>query len=292
MRKPPVRKNFRFYFSIFILTLVIEIFKSNNSPASEMTAQKAPVEIKILSDLDEISRTAAEMIIRQADEKGSSGGPFSLVLSGGSTPRRLHEFLGRESPALGGVRWDNIHFFWGDERHVPPEDPQSNFRMARETLFDSAPVPAPNIHRVHAEEPDAVLAAEQYERELKSFFNLKPGQLPRLDCVLLGIGADGHTASLFPATNALKEKKRLVVANWVEKLQTHRITMTVPVLNQAAQVIFLVSGREKAEVLKEILAGDYRPDLLPAQRIRPVDGRLLWLVDAAAGSCLTDSIKV
>jgi 6-phosphogluconolactonase len=190
------------------------------------------------------------------------------------------------------VRWDNIHFFWGDERHVPPEDPQSNFRMARETLFVSAPVPTPNIHRVRAEEPDAVLAAAKYERELKSFFDLKPGQIPRFDCVLLGIGADGHTASLFPATDALKEKKRLVVANWVEKFQRYRITMTVPVLNHAAQVIFLVSGREKAEVLKQILEGDYRPDLLPAQRVRPVDGKLLWLVDAAAGSALTDSIKL
>jgi len=112
-----------------------------------------------------------------------------------------------------------------------------------------------------------------------------------LDCVLLGIGADGHTASLFPATNALKEKKRLVVANWVEKFQHHRITMTVPVLNQAAQIIFLVSGQEKAEVLREILEGDYRPDLLPAQRIRPVNGKLLWLVDQAAAASLTDATK-
>jgi len=256
-----------------------------------MTTHKAPFEIKILNDLDEISRTAAALIIRQAGEKGSFAGPYSLALSGGSTPRRLHEYLGRESPAIGGLRWDNIHFFWGDERHVPPEHPQSNFRMARETLFASAPVPVQNIHRVPAEAPDAVIAAEQYERELKSFFNLKTGQWPRFDCVLLGIGADGHTASLFPGTKALKEKKRLVAANWVEQLQTHRITLTVPVLNLAAQVIFLVSGREKAEVLKAILEGDYRPDLLPAQRIRPVDGKLLWLVDEAAGSCLTNKIK-
>jgi 6-phosphogluconolactonase len=164
--------------------------------------------------------------------------------------------------------------------------------MACETLFTSAPVPAQNIHRVHTEEPDAATAAEKYERDLLSFFNLETDQLPRFDCVLLGIGPDGHTASLFPGTNALQEKRRLVVANWVEKFQTHRITMTVPVLNNAALIIFLVSGSEKAEVLKEILEGDYRPELLPAQLIRPVHGRLLWLIDEAAGSYLTDSIKV
>lgn len=249
-------------------------------------------EIQVGKDLAEISRTAAEMIIHQATEMGSRSGPFTLALSGGSTPRMLYRRLSHESAAMSRVLWNKFHFFWGDERHVPPEDPQSNFRMARETLFASAPVPVLNIHRVPAEESDAVIAAEKYERELISFFNLKTGQLPRLDCVLLGVGTDGHTASLFPGTQALKEKRRLVVANWVEKFQHHRITMTVPVLNHAAQVIFLVSGQEKAEVLKQILEGDYRPDLLPAQRVRPVDGKLLWLVDAAAGSYLTDSIKV
>ena len=249
------------------------------------------VEIQVVKNLEEISRTAAEMIIHQATAKGTSGGPFTIALSGGTTPRRLHQRLSRESSAASRVPWTNIHFFWGDERHVPPEHPQSNFGMARETLFASAPVPVQNIHRVPAEEPDAAVAAERYERELISFFKLKNGQLPRLDCVLLGIGSDGHTASLFPATNALSEKKRLVVANWVEKFQQHRITMTAPVLNHAAQVIFLISGRQKAQVLKEILEGDYRPDLLPAQLIRPVEGKLLWLVDQAAAGCLSESIQ-
>jgi 6-phosphogluconolactonase len=256
-----------------------------------MTKNTVRVEIQVVKDLEAISRTAAKMIIHQATGMKSGSNPFTLALSGGSTPRRLHKRLSHETFAAGELSWDKIHFFWGDERHVPPDDPQSNFRMAQETLFASAPVPVQNIHRVHAEEPDAVIAAEKYERDLNSFFNLKTGQMPRLDCVLLGIGADGHTASLFPATTALKEKKRLVVANWVEKFQHHRITMTVPVLNHAAQVIFLVSGQEKAEVLKEILEGNYRPDLLPAQLIRPVHGKLLWLVDEAAGSCLSDAIK-
>lgn len=174
---------------------------------------------------------------------------------------------------------------------MPPEHPQSNFRMAHETLFATAPVPTQNIHRVPAEESDAAVAAEKYELELRSFFELESGQLPRFNCVLLGIGTDGHTASLFPGTGALQEKRRLVVANWVEKLQTHRITMTAPVLSNADQVIFLVSGREKAEVLKEIVEGEFRPDLLPAQLIRPVRGKLLWLVDRDAAECLSDPVN-
>ena len=248
-------------------------------------------EIKILKDLDEISRLAADEILSRANEGESSAGRFAIALSGGSTPKLLHRQLGSEPSVRSRMPWDNIHFFWGDERHVPPDDPQSNYCMARETLFNSAPVPAQNIHRVHAEEPDAAFCAEKYECELFSFFGLEPGQMPRFECIMLGIGPDGHTASLFPGTDALHEKMKLVVANWVEKLQTHRITMTAPVLNNAALVIFLVSGKEKAGVLKEILEGDYRPDLLPAQLIKPENGKLLWLVDQAAAGCLSDAIK-
>jgi len=256
-----------------------------------MTNNPAPAEIKVVNDLDEISRTATGIIVRQASASGSSTGPFTLALSGGSTPRILHQRLSHQSSAMSRVSWNKIHFFWGDERHVPPDHAQSNYRMACETLFDLTPVPVQNIHRVPAEEPEAAAAAEKYERELRSFFNLEAGQLPRFDCILLGIGPDGHTASLFPGTRALQETWRLVVANYVEKFQTDRITMTAPVLSNAVQVIFLVSGKEKAEVLKEILEGDYRPDLLPAQLIRPVHGKLLWLVDEAAAGCLTEAIK-
>ena len=237
------------------------------------------VVVKIVKDLGEISRTAADMIVRQSNETVSPAKPFTIALSGGSTPRRLYERLGREPSVRTSLPWKNCHFFWGDERHVPPDHSQSNYRMARETLFASAPVPAQNIHRVQTEAPDAAAAAERYEHELRSFFNLGPGQLPCFDCILLGIGADGHTASLFPGTNALQETRRLVVANWIEKFQTHRITLTAPVLNNGALIVFLVSGKDKAEVLREILEGDYRPQLLPAQLIRPVQGKLLWLVD-------------
>jgi 6-phosphogluconolactonase len=256
-----------------------------NQPRSKLT------KIKILKDLDAISRQAADEIVQQAHRMAASAGRFALALSGGSTPGRLYERLGREPAVRNRLPWSNIHFFWGDERHVPPDDPQSNYRMACDTLFASAPVPMLNIHRVRAEESDAALAAENYERELKAFFGLEPGQMPRFDCILLGMGSEGHTASLFPGTKALHEKKRLVVANWVEKLQTHRITLTAPVLNNAALIIFLVSGAEKAKVLEKILAGDYRPDLLPAQLIRPENGRLLWLVDEAAADCLSMTVK-
>jgi 6-phosphogluconolactonase len=258
---------------------------TRNQPNSNSTR------IEILKDLDAISRHAADEILRRIDRLESSADRYTVALSGGSTPGRLYRRLGREPTVRDRLPWDKIHFFWGDERHVPPDHPQSNYRMANEALFASAPVPKKNIHRVNAEEPDAMRAAADYERELSSFFELRPGQLPRFDCILLGIGPDGHTASLFPGTKALHAKERLAVANWVEKLKTYRITLTAPVVNQAALIIFLVSGKEKAEILKEILEGAYRPDLLPAQLIRPENGNLLWLVDEAAGAGLDDKTR-
>ena len=159
--------------------------------------------------------------------------------------------------------------------------------MAYEAMLSKTPVPPANIHRVPTELPDAKKSAEEYQQELLRFFRLEAGRLPRFDCVLLGMGLDGHTASLFPGTKALKERERLVVSNWVDKLQTYRITMTVPVLNNADWVLFLVSGEEKAETLRNVLAGDEQPDRLPSQLIQPTQGRLLWLVDRAAASGLT-----
>ena len=248
--------------------------------------------LKIVNDLAEICRIAAGEIERMADRTATGANPFTIALSGGSTPRGLHALLAGDPAIRDRLPWHHLHFFWGDERHVPPDHPQSNYRMAYETLFSPASIPAENIHRVCGEEPDVALAAENYEQELRTFFDLEAGQLPRFDCILLGMGTDGHTASLFPETEALHETRRLVVANWVEKFKTYRITLTVPVLNRADLVVFLVSGAEKAEALKEVLQGDYRPDRFPAQLIRPGPEKLLWIVDKAAASCLTDSIKV
>jgi 6-phosphogluconolactonase len=258
---------------------------SNSTPTTRM--KTGGLRIKIVNDLAEICRSAAEEIVHLANRSPSASKPVAIALSGGSTPKGLHKLLVSDPAVRDRLPWHHLHFFWGDERHVPPDHLQSNYRMAYDTLLSLVPVPAGNIHRVPAEEADAALAAEKYEQELQAFFGLEAGQLPRFDCILLGMGSDGHTASLFPGTEALHESKRLVTANWVEKFQTYRITLTVPVLNHADSVVFLVSGAEKAEALKEVLQGDYRPDRFPAQLIRPGPGNLLWIVDRAAASCLT-----
>ena len=245
--------------------------------------------VNIVADLGQVCRTAADEILRLVDRKGSNAKPITVVLSGGTTPRRLHVLMAGDPAVRTRLPWDDMHFFWGDERHVPPDDPQSNYRMARETLLSLAPIPAENIHRVPSEEPDAVQAAEKYEQELKAFFKLEGGQMPRFDCILLGMGNDGHTASLFPETEVLLETKRIVAAYWVEKLKAHRITLTVPVLNRADLIVFLVSGAEKAKALKAVLQGDYRPEQFPAQLIRPDQGKLIWIVDRAAARLLKSS---
>ena len=243
-------------------------------------------EIIVVSNSEALSRTAADMIIGKIKEVLAHQEKFSLALAGGSTPKGLYSLLAESPEYCDHIPWQRIHFFWGDERHVPPDHAESNFHMASEAMLSKLPVPAENIHRVQAELPDAAKAASDYEQELKRFVRLDTQKLPRLDCVLLGMGPDGHTASLFPGTKALQEKRRLVVSNWVGKFNAHRITMTLPVLNNAAMVIFMISGKNKAEVLKDILEGEYRPELLPAQLIRPVHGRLAWLVDKAAAARL------
>jgi 6-phosphogluconolactonase len=190
-------------------------------------------------------------------------------------------------PALRAqVPWDKTYVFWGDERHVPPDHADSNYRMADEAMLSKAPIPPANVYRIKSENPDASKAAEDYEQALRAYFHLTAGQFPRFDLVFLGLGPEGHTASLFPGTKALHETARLVVSSWVGKFYTDRITMTPPTLNNAACVIFLVSGDDKALPLKAVLEGNYEPEQLPAQLIRPSHGKVLWLVDRAAASLL------
>jgi 6-phosphogluconolactonase len=179
-----------------------------------------------------------------------------------------------------------MHFFWGDERHVPPDHSDSNYRVVADALLSKVSVPAHHVHRIRTENPDAGKAAEQYEQALRDVFRLKEREWPRFDLVLLGMGPDGHTASLFPGTAVLNERKRLVAATWIEALNAYRITLTPPVLNNAACIILLISGQEKAETLRAVLTGDFQPVLLPVQLIRPGHGRLLWLVDRAAAGLL------
>jgi 6-phosphogluconolactonase len=214
-------------------------------------------------------------------------GLFTLVLAGGSTPRTLYSLLGsRDEPFRAELPWDSMHFFWGDERHVPPDHPDSNYRMAHEAMLSGVPVPSENIHRIKSENPDAAKAADEYELTLSEFFKVTEGQFPRLDLILLGIGPDAHMASIFPDSPVINEKSRFVVATWVAKFNSSRITLTPPVLNNAAAVIFLVTGREKAKALHEILEGDYQPERFPAQLIRANQESVLWLVDQQAATML------
>jgi 6-phosphogluconolactonase len=245
-------------------------------------------EIQIVENGEAVSRSAAEMMVSLALEKLKSKESFAVALSGGSTPKNMFAVLANDAALRNRMPWDRVHFFWGDERHVAPDHTDSNFRMTNEAMLSRVPVPPENIHRIRAENPDAGKAAEDYEQELRGFFKLEAEQLPAFDCVFLGMGPDGHTASLFPGTKALHERKRLVVSNWVDKFQSFRITLTAPVLNNADLVIFLVSGEEKAEPLQVVLEGQKQTDRFPSQLIEPTHGKLLWLVDRAAARKLRE----
>jgi 6-phosphogluconolactonase len=245
-------------------------------------------EIRIFRESASLHRAAAEEFARRAKQAVQAQGRFTVALSGGTTPRGLYAELASDQAHRREVPWEKMHFFWGDERQVPSDHPDSNCRMAHEALLLKVPVPSENIHRIPTENPNVDPVARQYEETLRAFFRLSAGQLPRFDLVLLGLGADGHTASLFPGTRALHEQHRLVVANRVARLDSNRITVTAPVFNNASCVIFLVNGEDKALPLKAVIAGRQEPDELPAALIRPTDGEVVWLVDQAAGRFLND----
>ncbi len=242
-------------------------------------------EIRIFATPQDLFEAAADQFAGLATEAVREHGRFTVALSGGSTPRSLFSLLAARYQSE--VPWKKTFFFWGDERHVPPDDPESNYRMARETLLSKIPAPPENVFRMHAEEADAARAAEQYEQDLRRFFALKPGEFPRFDLIHLGMGPDGHTTSLFPGTAALNEKARLVVANWVPKFNTYRLTMTLPVLNNAANVTFLAAGADKAEVLYEVLEGSGAGDQFPSKLIAPAGGKFVWMLDKAAAAKLS-----
>ena len=243
-------------------------------------------EIRVLPDTAALAREAADEFTRSARSAIAVRGRFTVALSGGSTPKAIFALLSTdELKGTSKFPWDKTLIFFGDERHVPPDHAESNYRMANEALLAKVPIPPDNIHRVHAE-LDATVAATEYETELRRVFVLRPGDSPRFDLVMLGMGPDGHTASLFPGTAALEEHRALVVSNWVEKLKSHRITFTYPVLNSAAEVMFVAGGADKAEMLRNILHGDPSGQTYPAQHVQPQTGRLLWLVDEAAAAKL------
>jgi 6-phosphogluconolactonase len=250
-----------------------------------MSAPSSP-DVRVYPDPPAVARAAAEMIARTAAEAVDRNGAFSLVLSGGSTPKLLHNILSDPGqPYRSKIDWPKVEIYFGDERAVPPDHADSNYKMARETLLSKVPIPPQNVHRIRGEiKPDE--AAIEYGRMLKSRF----GETGGPDLTLLGMGDDGHTASLFPHTPALDETRHRAVAQFVEKSTTGanwRITMTAPFINRSAAVAALVTGAGKAQRLKEVLHGPRDSKRLPIQLIAPASGRLIWLVDQAAAGALS-----
>jgi 6-phosphogluconolactonase len=250
-------------------------------------------EIRVCEDSRELALEAAKDFARLADQYVVGLGRFTAVLSGGSTPRAMFSLLAEE-PFIKTVPWASIYFFWGDERAVPPTHSGSNYRMAKETLLSRVPVPPENIFRIPAELDDRERAAREYSETIRQFFSgeAAPGTTsplsawPRFDLVLLGMGSDGHTASLFPRTGALKVIDQIAAANYVQKLNAHRITLTSTTINNARNVTFLVAGEDKAQVLKSVIEGPADPELYPSQLVQPRSGRLTWLIDEEAASAL------
>lgn len=237
-------------------------------------------EIKIVPDQDALAEAAARYFVAAFQDAVRQQGRFRVALSGGSTPRRMHTLLASE-PFAQQIDWSLVDVFWSDERCVPPDHPDSNYRMAHDTLLNFVPILASNIYRIPAELSPAGAAAS-YAKTLHTVFT----DAPRMDLLFLGMGDDGHTASLFPGTSALNEYDRWVVANYVEKLAAWRITWTAAAINAAARIAFLVAGKEKSQRLHEVLRGAYDPQNLPSQLIKPENGELLWLIDQAAATAL------
>lgn len=232
--------------------------------------------IVIGKDLQDLNQKIATEFLKVLDTSIMASGRFTLALSGGSTPKSLYALLaGPEFQTQ--IPWPKVHLFWGDERCVPPDHPDSNYGMVHEAILSKVAIPAENVHRIEGEK-DPQVAASLYEQGMRKFFAIPEGQFPRFDLILLGLGEDGHTASLFPGSEALQESKRLVAAPYVEKLGSYRLTLTLPVLNHAANIFFLVAGKDKARVLRAVLREKGGSEVVPARLVQPVQGRLIWFV--------------
>jgi len=253
-------------------------------------AQPTQHAVKLFSTCAEIASYASHEVARIAAEASSARGVFSIALAGGSTPKMLYALLAEHPTLRNSLPWDKMQVFFGDERHVGPGHADSNFQMATDAMLSKVPLRPEQIHRIKGEYPDTAQAAAEYEDVIRSQFDLKTGNFPRFDLLLLGMGNEGHTLSLFPGTKALHETQRIVTRNWVGKLYTDRITLTAPAANAAANIFFLVTGSDKACALKAVLEGPHEPEQLPSQMIQPTNGSLSWLLDAAAGSMLSKDI--
>lgn len=257
-----------------------------------MVKTESKHQVEVFPDAASLAQAAAQRFAKLAHEAIQSRSSFSVALSGGSTPRELYARIAdgeKSSP----IDWSSVQLFWGDERCVPPDHIDSNYRMAVETLISRVPIPHANVHRIKGE-MNPGQAAEEYEETLRRAFGLTKSQqpaaavehLPRFDLILLGMGADGHTASLFPHSEAIHEKRRWAAAQYIESQRGWRITLTPGVINAARQVVFLVSGTTKAERLFEVLYNPIQPEILPAQIVRPLDGQLTWMLDSSAAAKL------
>ena len=245
--------------------------------------------VKILPDVAAIAQKAAALYVSAAEQAVKDRGVFRVAMAGGSTPKALHALLVAE-PFRSQLPWGNMQIFFGDERRVPPDHPDSNYRMVNDTFISKTPIKPGQVFRIKAELQDTEKAALDYEQTLLSQFALKSGELPRFDLMLLGMGNEGHTLSLFPGTTALRDNGRLVVRTWVGKLYTERITCTAPVANNSAAVLFMIAGADKALALKAVLEGPYEPEQLPSQLINPANGKLFFLVESAAGGMLSKEL--
>ena len=242
--------------------------------------------VNIFPDPQRLSQAAAEQFVEIAETAMQARGVFTVALSGGTTPLSLYRLLASE-PYSERVDWSRTHIFWGDERCVPPDNSESNYLNTKQTLLDDIQIPEENVHRILAELPPEQ-AAEDYEEKLIKFFSSLQDETQRteaqFDLLLLGMGDDGHTASLFPGTPAIHEETRWVVAQYIDKLAAWRITLTPAILNRAANIIFLVAGAAKSYALQKVLYGSHQPDRYPAQIINPNHGNLQWMVDESAAS--------
>ncbi len=258
---------------------------ANTEPEAEIIMSDNADQVDVFGDSHALTVAAAERFVELARAAVEAHGLFTVALSGGSTPKALYRRLATDKDLSGEIPWSKTHFFFGDERHVPPEHPESNFRMASEAMFPVLRTEQLHLHRVLSELSSASQAAEEYEADLHDFFEplqLVAGGFPRFDLVFLGLGPDGHTASLFPHSAALNESSRWVVANWVEKFKTDRITMTFPVLNAAAEIIVLAAGAEKSAIVSQVLGAQADEVSFPIQRVRPRRGVKHWMLDNAA----------
>ena len=245
---------------------------------------ETPPNVQVFRDTKALNSAAAELIVGIGAQAINSRGKFIFVLSGGSTPKALYELLSHSYKTR--LEWEKAFFFFGDERNVAFDDAESNFRMANESLLQPLRIPDSNVFRWQTELQNPNEIAAQYEKSIRNFFRLEKNHFPRFDLTLLGLGDDGHTASLFPHTEALREQSEIAVSNHVEKLNTNRLTLTFPAINSSENVVFLVSGEKKADVLPKIMHGDFQPERLPAQNIKLADGKLVWLLDEAAAKSI------